>query len=761
MEFDNNYSTLKRSIIYSKIESGISSRILLSIPYTKYDTGITGGDVIYFDNSNGPVNGVYRKSKADSPENAEVFGIVESCVGDTGNINVVIAGSINLPTRNIFNTNNTSLNLGSNDVYFLSGETAGALENYPPTTANYIIKPIYLNAPHDTFTGLVRNYVGYKNPSEFIFNPETVLFTFSEDMTKSLSYNVETKRFFINSVSYSSDTFTQTETYFFDKVDLEIASSQNIDFLLNSEYDAKISDDGKHILLFGKPSKKIYYIYIKDETDIQLKATIDVDLVGNPDDLIWAVDNEVTCFTVGTKCLDRAPDFYDTQINSYQLSSKIEYWKRNVNNSINPFRWRRVHNTQAKGFLFSKSLSFINNGVERDELYVNGGIHRVSDIWCKNKNFTISYKTLIEDQIDYQSKISTMSYDRYDQSIRELISEGLTGIGINRLRGICSNIPSWPNGISLESLQDFILLSNNAYFTNHTFDTDLVATKRYSCRFDLNHFKILGKTFDYYHDDPSYKKDCFLYDEIIRADASYSLAIYNNTKGKTLTNSIKELLQLSNRMTINAAINDYELGTTFTSPIYSKNALLSRSKTTESFTLIALLYEYINHTNNNKSKHLIIAKYPFYAFDNFNVLQYYARSDEYQTILPNDGTGYGYLISFKSSTIGSQIIGKYGPVIHSTIDVIPYQFSNDTTISNPNIDQINNFELFTSNDRFFICTSSKVIVWTYASSSYVIISYDNLDKASFWYNNNGEFFKLNNLILRYDSSSQTFIEQSI
>jgi len=761
MSLDGNYSTINQSISSFKVEEGVSSRILVSIPYQKYDTGITGGDVIFFDNSSGPVNGTYRKSKADSPNTAEVFGIVESSNGDTGDINVVISGSINLPTRNIFNTNNTSLNLGSNDVYFLSGQTAGALENYPPTTENYIIKPIYLNAPHGSFTGLVRNYLGFKNPSEFIYNPDQTLSTFSEDMSKSLTYNEATQRFIVNDVSYSSNTFNSTEKYVFDKFDLETAASQSIDFLLTSDYDSKISDDGKHILLFGKPSKKIYYIYINNSNDIQLKRTIDVDLVGNPDDLLWAVDNEVTCFTVGTRSLDREAARYDTQINAYQLSSKIEYWKRNVNNTSSPFRWRRVHNTQAKGFLFSKSLSFINNGMERDELYTNGGIHRVSDIWCKNKNFTISYKTLIEDQIEYNSKISTMSYDRYNDDIRNLISEGLTSAGIFRLTGICSNIPSWPNGISSQNWIDFLNITNTAFFTNHTFNTDITSEKRYSCRFDLNHFKILGKTFNYYYDDPSYKKDCFLYDEIIRADASYSLTIYNNTKGKTLNNSIKELLQLSNRMTINSDISDYESGTTFTTPIYSKNALLSRSKTTETFTTIALLYEYINHQNGNKSKHLIIAKYPFYAFDNFNVLQYYARSDEYQRILPNDGSGFGYLISFKSSTIGSQIVGKYGPIAHSAIDVIPYQFTNDTTISNPNIDQINNFELFTSNDRFFICTSNKIIVWTYSLSSYIVISYDNLDKASFWYNNNGEFFKLNNKILKYDSSSQNFIEQVI
>jgi hypothetical protein len=362
-----------------------------------------------------------------------------------------------------------------------------------------------------------------------------------------------------------------------------------------------------------------------------------------------------------------------------------------------------------------------------------------------------------------------MSYDRYNEDIRNLISEGLTSTGIFNLIGICSNIPSWPNGLSLQSWPDFLNVTNTAFFTNHTFDTDIASEKRYSCRFDLNHFKILGKTFNYYYDDPSYKKDCFLYDEIIRANADYNLGIYNNTKGKTLNNSIKELLQLSNIMTNNSTISTYESGTTFTTPIYSKNALLSRSKTTETFTTIALLYEYINHQNGNKSKHLIIAKYPFYAFDNFNVLQYYARSDEYQRILPNDGSGFGYLISFKSSSIGPQITGKYGPNYLSgsflstfaQLDVIPYQFTNDTTISNPNIDQINNFELFTSNDRFFICTSNKIIVWTYSLSSYIVISYDNLDKASFWYNNNGEFFKLNDKIIRYDSSSQNFIEQVI
>lgn len=759
MNLDGNYSTINQNVTVTSPSDGLTSRIILSIPYTKYETGITGGDVIYFDNSSGPVNGFYRKSKADSPETAEVFGIVESSDGDTGDINVVIAGSINLPDTNIFNTNNTSLNLGSNDVYFLSGQTAGALENYPPTQDGYIIKPIYLNAPHRSFTGLVRNYVGYKNPSEFIFNPEPVLFTFSEDMTKSLLYNEETQRFFINSVSYSADTFTQTEIYFFDKRDLETAASQNIDFLLNSDYDAKISDDGKHILLFGKPSKKIYYIYIENGTNIQLKATIDVDLVGNPDDLIWAVDNEVTCFTIGTKCLDRAPDQYDTQINSYQLSSKIEYWKRNVNNSINPFRWRRTFNQPAFGNLDSKPFSLTSGEGTYSEVYVDGGIHRLSDLSCKNKNFVLSCKTLIDDQISYKSKITPISYTRYNDEIFNLYYTD----GITSFKAGDSNFNSTP------------LVNNDIYFTNFTETLDLPQNKKYCCSFGVDQYRILKKVNDYYHEDMSYKKKNFKYDapalipgNSIYTDTPYNLYTFTNTKGKTLANSIKELSQLTSSQQIYFSIAIIEPAASseiITFPPYSRNALISKCSVTDNFSLFAFLYQYTSSDIPNQ-KQLIITKYPFNAFDNLNVFYHYSPSEKYQQILPDDGTGYGYITSFRSSVLG--ITGSPGYVdglglagTPGATEKIPCKFSSDNQISEINIDSLSNFSLFTSNDRFFIATSNKIIIWTFSTSSYIIRSFDNLDKASFYSNNNGDFFKLNNKIFKYNISTQFFDEQNI
>jgi hypothetical protein len=103
------------------------------------------------------------------PEQAEVFGIVESINADNS-LNVVLNGSINLPAVKLFAAG-PNTNPGFDDVFFLSGLTAGKLQNIGPTFASQyqsknffqtIIKPVYYVAPHGNFTGLVRNYLGYK-----------------------------------------------------------------------------------------------------------------------------------------------------------------------------------------------------------------------------------------------------------------------------------------------------------------------------------------------------------------------------------------------------------------------------------------------------------------------------------------------------------------------------------------------------------------------------------------------------------------------
>lgn len=132
------------------------SRLLMSIPYI---AGFTTGQVIRYDV---PTSG-YTAAKADQISTSEVFGVIESYDPPTSptNVNVVVYGSISLDS-NKFADMGSGGGSGGNDIYFLSGTTAGVLQNLAPTNINHIIKPVYQVAPHGSYTGVVVNYLGYK-----------------------------------------------------------------------------------------------------------------------------------------------------------------------------------------------------------------------------------------------------------------------------------------------------------------------------------------------------------------------------------------------------------------------------------------------------------------------------------------------------------------------------------------------------------------------------------------------------------------------
>jgi len=124
-----------------------------------YGGGVSAGNPVYYN----VAGATWNKSIANDYAKAEVFGIVESITGLTAT--VVIQGSIKLPTTEIYNIGDGGS--GGNDIYFLSGTTAGAIQNSGPTLSGTIVKPLYTVAPHSlsgiTFTGIVVNYIGYRN----------------------------------------------------------------------------------------------------------------------------------------------------------------------------------------------------------------------------------------------------------------------------------------------------------------------------------------------------------------------------------------------------------------------------------------------------------------------------------------------------------------------------------------------------------------------------------------------------------------------
>jgi len=166
-------------------EAFTGSRFVISIPSTDYQSGITGGDVIYYD-----IPGVsYLKADANSAAKSEVVGIVESRDSSTGALTVVTQGSINLPSRGITYLAGETGGAGGLDVYFLSDREAGLIQPVAPSDTGKIIKPIYQVAPHSSgaYTGIVTNYIGYSVTPDietlvggFASGVGSIVFTFGE-----------------------------------------------------------------------------------------------------------------------------------------------------------------------------------------------------------------------------------------------------------------------------------------------------------------------------------------------------------------------------------------------------------------------------------------------------------------------------------------------------------------------------------------------------------------------------------------------------
>lgn len=150
-------SNIKSSQTFVSITQG-GSRLMTTIPSGSYQTGITAGDVIYYNALSGSER--FEKSIATSPSTSEVFGIVETVT--SGTLNVVLYGSIVLPSSSIYIIPGATGGAGGSDVYFLSGITSGKVQVEAPSELGSIVKPIYQVAPHGSYTGSVINYIGYR-----------------------------------------------------------------------------------------------------------------------------------------------------------------------------------------------------------------------------------------------------------------------------------------------------------------------------------------------------------------------------------------------------------------------------------------------------------------------------------------------------------------------------------------------------------------------------------------------------------------------
>lgn len=199
----SNSSNLTSAINSLNVSQGSAgSRFVVQIDYSSAP-GITVGNVIRYDVA---ATG-YTASKANTPESAEVFGVVESYSSTTNSFNVVMGGSINLPVGYLsyMSTDPTGAG-GGNDIFFLSGLTAGKLQNLAPDDITHIIKPIYQVAPHGSYTGIITNYSGYRLGGDAQAGIDTV----------NMISKVGSSQIVFESVAYEYPEETKLRTFGFD-----------------------------------------------------------------------------------------------------------------------------------------------------------------------------------------------------------------------------------------------------------------------------------------------------------------------------------------------------------------------------------------------------------------------------------------------------------------------------------------------------------------------------------------------------------------
>jgi hypothetical protein len=564
------------------------------------------------------------------------------------------------------------------------------------------------------------------------------LVNFSENLSNIIEYESVNKKFTISGLTFSSNTFIKTPKYQFDLLDIQKTSNKNIDFSFNQNlHEAKISNDGKELLLFSKINDKIYHIGLTGSYPgtAELKYTISEDLPGNPEDKIWAVDDEVSSMTVSSKALERSASIYDTKLTTHNISSKIKYYRRSIN-GLNKYKWKRIHENHAAGFVNSyKKESSLTDFL--DSLNFAPGIYRTNDIKTKNKNYALSTISLINDQKEYNSKITGFYSPRYvsGQLNRDV---GITYFAYSsynsgQVTGATFEIFNFPFGVDQED--------------------DTATGRKYKCSPSLKLFRIHKKINDYYHVDNSFRDSHGLnyYYPLNNNNQSYSTINYL-VQGITIPSSITDLMKLF------PSINLLAIGHPTTVPQVEQQLRYSQTSLSDNFVCYSMLYDFIS--SSETIKRLVVLKFPINAQNNLNLFKDYEASNASSGLVPNSGSGYGLISSFYGVT-GSEVIGAF-----KTLSPLSYEIfttNADNLISNQNLNTITTYSFNTSNSRYFITFNDKVLIWTYSSGTYTIINQPdtNFIQSKFYYTNDGEFFINGNNIWKYDSAQTLFTKIEI
>ena len=140
-----------------KLQGGLGDGRSIRGTITQSNHGFSAGQALRFNRktATGSGDNKYYAAIADSTVNSEVVGVVESSTEDT--FDLVYGGELSLA-----GACGGVYGFGDDDVFFLSGKTAGLLTPTPPTEAGAVIKPVLvrIGGAGKEEVGIVTNYIG-------------------------------------------------------------------------------------------------------------------------------------------------------------------------------------------------------------------------------------------------------------------------------------------------------------------------------------------------------------------------------------------------------------------------------------------------------------------------------------------------------------------------------------------------------------------------------------------------------------------------
>ena len=155
----NSSSTLNPSVCIQGANA-VGSKLAINVSQDNH--GFSFGSAVRWNSGIDGNTAEYVAAKANNAYNAEVVGVVSDVISDSA-FELTLAGTVRM--NKFFNNSTGTIPQGftADDVFFLSGYTAGWMDVTRPTSPGWVAKPVVTRLAEDAqgnIFGMVTNYVG-------------------------------------------------------------------------------------------------------------------------------------------------------------------------------------------------------------------------------------------------------------------------------------------------------------------------------------------------------------------------------------------------------------------------------------------------------------------------------------------------------------------------------------------------------------------------------------------------------------------------